>query len=334
MSAAMLGLLQATDRNGATAGRLEIRHWPVSVGRGLDADLLLDDSHVAAEHLRIDRSPEGEIRVEVLETANGVSLGAKHYGRGQSFVWPATQALNLGRLKLGLRLAEEPVVAEEPLPRFPWRGVAWTTVGLLAMLAVVLGQSWLTLTEPSQFSRQLPGSLGMTAVAIVVWAGLWALVTKLFTHRPQFWRHVRIACFSSVAIQLALLLASILAFSFSLETLARFGSLLLLLGVAASVYLHLGVIAPQRRRSLALLVAGLAVLAIVVMGGSNWLQNKRLSNKLYMSAIFPPSWRLAPAVPARQFIDEAGALRERLEARLKDKEAEDAAGGDDDGDSE
>jgi hypothetical protein len=49
----ILGLLQATDRNGATVARLEVRHWPVTVGRALTADLVLDDSHVAGEHLRI-----------------------------------------------------------------------------------------------------------------------------------------------------------------------------------------------------------------------------------------------------------------------------------------
>ncbi|WP_431098571.1 FHA domain-containing protein [Polaromonas aquatica] len=320
MSAGNLGLLQATDRNGALVGWHDIRHWPVTVGRSLQADMVLDDSHVAAEHLRIDRSPEGEVLVQVLDTVNGVALNRAQHGRDTQFTWPPGETLTLGRLKLGLRLAEEPVVAEEPLPHFPWRTVGWTALAVAGMLALVVGQSWLTLTEPSQLARQLPGLVAVVVMAVAVWAGLWALATKLFTHRLQFWRHVRIACTSSLAIQFVSTLAGMLAFMFSLESLARFELPLVLLGTAAAIYVHLTVIVPQRRRGLAGLVAGVAVLGIVAMLGTNWLQNKRLSNKLYMSTLYPPSLRMAPAVPVTQFLDEAGAIRQRLDERLKDRE--------------
>lgn len=315
-----LGLLQATDRNGAIVARLEVRHWPVTVGRALTADLVLDDSHVAGEHLRINRTPEGGVTVQVLDSLNGVALGRARHGRDAQFNWPAGEALTLGRLKLGLRLAEEPVAAEELLPHFPWRTTGWTLLGLAAMLALVLVQSWLTLTEPSQLARQLPGLLGTVALGLAIWAGLWALATKLFTSHLQFWRHVRIACFSSLAVQGISTLAGLLAFMFSLESLARFEGLLLLLGAAAAIYVHLTVISPQHRRGLAALVAGIAVLGTVALLGTNWLQNKRLSNKLYLSTIYPPSLRMAPAVPVPQFLEEAGSIRKRLDERLKDRE--------------
>jgi hypothetical protein len=290
------------------------------VGRALTADLVLDDSHVAGEHLRIDRTPEGVVTVQVLDTVNGVALGRAQHGRDAQFNWPDSETLTLGRLKLGLRLAEAPIAAEEPLPQFPWRTMAWTALAVMGMLALVVGQSWLTLTEPSQLARQLPGLIAAVAMGTAVWAGLWALATKLFTHRLQFWRHVRIACASALAVQLVSTLAGLLAFMFSLESLARFEGQLVLLGAAVAIYVHLTVIVPQRRRGLAGLVAGVAVLGMVAMLGTNWLQNKRLSNKLYMSTIYPPSLRMAPAVPVAQFLGEAGAIRQRLERRLKDRE--------------
>lgn len=320
MSAAILGLLQATDRNGALVARLDVRQWPVTVGRALTADLVLDDSHAAGEHLRIDRTPEGVVTVQVLDTINGVALGRVQYGRETHFNWPDGEALILGRLKLGLRLADAPITAEEPLPHFPWRAMAWTALAVAGMLALVVGQSWLTLTEPSQLARRLPGLIATVAMGMAVWAGLWALATKLFTHRLQFWRHVRIACASALAVQLVSMLAGLLAFMFSLESLARFESQGVLLGAAAAIYLHLTVIVPQRRRGLAGLVAGVAVLGMVAMLGTNWLQNKRLSNKLYMSTIYPPALRMAPAVPVPQFLEEAGSIRKRLDERLKDRE--------------
>ncbi len=67
-------------------------------------------------------------------------------------------------------------------------------------------------------------------------------------------------------------------------------------------------------------MAGIAVLGTVAMLGTNWLQNKRLSSKLYMSTICPPALRMAPAVPVPQFLEEAASLRKRLDERSKDRE--------------
>jgi hypothetical protein len=43
----------------------------------------------------------------------------------------------------------------------------------------------------------------------------------------------------------------------------------------------------------------------------------RLSNTLYMSSLFPPGLRVAPAVPVDQFLQEAQALRGQLDRRLQ-----------------
>lgn len=334
MSAGILGLLQATDRNGHAEGRLHITRWPVTVGRSLANDLVLDDSHVAAEHLRLTRGDDGVVTVQVLDTVNGVALDTLRHGQHTAFTWPPGRQLTLGRLKLGLRLAEEPVAAEEPLPRFPWRNAGWTLLAVAGMVLVTLLQAWLTLTEPSQLPRQLPGLLAVAALAITVWSGLWAMATKLFTGRLQFWRHVRIACASSLAVVALVALTNLLAFMFSLEMLARFEVQLQLLGAAVAVYVHLTVISPHSRRRLAALVAALAVLGTGTMLGTNWLQNKRLSNRLYLSTIYPPGWRVAPAVPVGQFMDEAAAIRGRLDGRLKDKEGDDSSPAADNDDSD
>lgn len=320
MSAALLGLLHATDRNGTVAGKLEFQQWPVTVGRSLANDLVLDDSHIAAEHLRVDRNEDGTVSVQVLDTINGVTLSAQQHTKDQVFTWPRGQPLVLGRLKLALRLSEDPVTAEEPLPSLPWKNVGWTLAAVAAMLAFVLVMAWLTMTEPSDLPRQLPATLAIVVFGLAVWAGVWALATKLFTGRLQFWRHVRIACWSSVGIQLVATLAGLLAFTFSLESLARFDVQLMVLGMAVAVYLHLKVIAPHNTRRLAAGVGLVAVLGSVAILGTNWLQNKRFSNRLYMSTIYPPGWRIAPAVPVTRFLQEAGSIRERLDRRLQDKE--------------
>lgn len=44
----------------------------------------------------------------------------------------------------------------------------------------------------------------------------------------------------------------------------------------------------------------------------------RLGNELYMSSLFPPALRAAPAVPVDQFLQDADALRGKLDRRLRD----------------
>ena len=336
--APVLGLLQAHDRTGALVARVEVTQWPVTVGRSLASTLVLDDLHVAPDHLLIDRSPDGgtggSIRVRVMDTSNGV-LHHQHQRhrmcrRGEDFDWARGEDLAIGRLKLSLRLADEPLPAEQPLPHFPWRTTAWTLLLAAAVLALMGVITWLETPESNALGQRLPALLATTAGSFAVWAGLWALVTRLFTGRLWFWRHVRIACATLLASQALETAAHLLAFMFSWESLARFDLLITALSAAVGVFLHLRVIAPQHRRGLAGIVAGVTVLGVAVLLSTSWMQTRRLSGQLYMATLFPPAWRLAPAVPVPQFLDEAQSIRQRLEKRLQDKRDEDNATADED----
>ena len=352
VTATRLGVLQAKNASGAVVALLDVVRWPVTVGRALSADLLLDDEHVAAQHLRIDRSADGQVVVSVLQTLNGVQLaqeaGRDHHASGTQFGWPDGAAstgrrpvLYLGDLQLALRLADEPLAAEQRLPtcadaglsataadqptrpsRFAAAPATWTTLAVLGVLLVVGAQAWLEITEPTQLGRQLPGQLGLVALCLVVWAGVWALATKLFMGRLQFWRHVRIASAGLLATEAVSALASVLAFVLSLEVLSRFELQLFMLCLAVVVYWHLAVTAPQRKRFLAWLAVGLAALGLTASLGTSWLQNQRLSNQLYMTHVYPPGWRVAKGVGIDQFMDETAGLKQKLDARLKDRGAE------------
>lgn len=366
VKATRLGVLQAKNASGAVVALLDVVRWPVTVGRALSAHLVLDDEHVAAEHLRIDRSTDGQVVVSVLETVNGVQLeqepGRDHHARGTQFGWPdglgRRPVLHVGGLQLALRLVDEPLAAEQLLPtsagaedlgtsakaldargdaahpirpsRFAAAPATWTTLAVMGVLLAVGAQAWLEITEPAQLGRQLPGQLGLVGVSLVVWAGVWALATKLFMGRLQFWRHVRIACTGLLATEAVSALASVLAFMFSLEVLSRFELQLFMLCLAVVVYWHLVVTAPQRRRFLAWLAVGLAALGLAASLGTNWLQNQRLSNQLYMTHVYPPAWRMAKGVGIGPFMDETARLKQKLDVRLKDRAAEGDNGDDSD----
>jgi hypothetical protein len=139
---------------------------------------------------------------------------------------------------------------------------------------------------------------------------------------------VRIACATMLGSQALQIVLHLLAFMFSLESLARFDLVINVLAAAVGIYVHLTVIAPHHRRGFAGLVAGVALAGVALLLGTSWLQTGRLSGQLYMATVFPPGWRVAPAVPLPQFLDEAESIRKRLDKRLKDKDNDDAPAAD------
>lgn len=314
-----LALLEVLDKNGTALNRLTVTQWPVTVGRTLSADVVIDDPHIAPEHLRISELDADFVQVHVLDTVNGVRRG---YGalmqRGMRFDWSGADDLSLGRLRLRLRLPGAPIAPEQVLPTFAWRPIAITVALVLALVFDALMDAWFTTTNQTKFTQAAIPAVVMLLGSIGLWAGVWALATKLFTGHLQFVRHVRIACSVLLVEALVSGLAYVLAFVFSWESLARYNGLLSAPVLGAGVFLQLMVIAPQWRKGWAALVVGTVLAVVLTWVGSNWQKNKRISNQLYLSALFPPSWRLASAVSVEKLVLEAKSIEQRLDVRLKD----------------
>lgn len=315
-----LGLIEAFDRHGALLARAPITRWPVTVGRALDCDLVLDDPFVAPRHLRIDRAVNEPrtVQVEVLETRNGARLQRKQHGPGERFDWPDGAPIDLGHTHITLRLADAPIADEQPLPEFPWRTVGTTAALVVLVGAAAMVSSWLESRDGSQYLKSLPSVLLMLLLVLSAWSGLWAVANKMFAGRLQFWRHVRIACTVYLASEALRLAANLAAFSFSLEALSQFASVLGVLVLAWALYAHLATVLPRRRVGLAWTVAAVVALGVPAWLGAQWLNRMRLTNEMYMSSLFPPSLRVAPAVPVDQLLQDAEALRAKLDRRLRD----------------
>jgi hypothetical protein len=297
----------------------------------LSADLILDDAHVAAVHLRIDAAPEGGVSVNVLDTINGVRHGAVLHPRGAAFGWGGSDDLVLGRLRLRLRLPSTPLAPELTLPDAPWGGIPLTVALMLAVVALSVLQAWLKTGDTAKFAQAAVTLVGLVLFVLTVWTGMWALATKLFTGHLQFWRHMRIVCAFSLLETLVSGGGYLLAFMFSWESLARFNFLLSAPILTAGLYAQLLVIVPQRRRGLLILSTTLMVTGLLATMGNTWLQTKRVTTQLYMGVLLPPSWRMAPTVPVAQFILEAHSIGARLDKRLQDN---DDTGPDDNADAD
>ena len=67
----MAGELNLEVIEGPDAGKQLALDKAVVIGRGPDADLVLEDGEASAQHARVTPSPDGTATVEDLETANG-----------------------------------------------------------------------------------------------------------------------------------------------------------------------------------------------------------------------------------------------------------------------
>lgn len=67
----MAGELNLEVIEGPDAGKQLALDGPVVIGRGPEADLVLEDGEASAQHARVTPSPDGTATVEDLETANG-----------------------------------------------------------------------------------------------------------------------------------------------------------------------------------------------------------------------------------------------------------------------
>ncbi|MDB5850084.1 MAG: hypothetical protein JWP29_3836 [Rhodoferax sp.] len=335
------GLLEVLDRSGAVLQSMKVLHWPLTVGRALHADLVLTDSHVAGEHLRIDlpatedvdaaATPHGAVIpglvVHVLDTVNGVRKGRRQYGRDSHFDWNGEDELTLGRFRLRLRLAQTALAPEQVLAAFRWRRAAITLALLLAFAGLQFWGAWLGQTEPNKFGIGAARMMAIGAAFALGWAGLAALLTKLFTGHPQFWRHLRIVLTAFVAAMLATSLLSMTAFAFGWTQLGRLGAQVDWAAIGIALLVQEWVVSRNRRRWVQLTIAG--SLAALGVGAAIWYASKDTQEGPRLAALYPPGWRLVAPVPVSQWVEESRGLRERLDVRLRnDDESDDSGDGD------
>ncbi len=318
-----IALLEQLDRDGNVRRCLAVKQWPVRIGRDIHCDLVLDDLHVAADHAQIsmrhadDEATSGHLQLTVGNSINGVQLQGRQLDQGQSWPLQSGDEWQVGRTRLRLRLATAPLAPEQPL-RAPSNTPAWVfMLTLLALLVWVAGDAYVR-SDPDDFGSRLVRDGFALCAALAVWAAVWSLVTKLFQHRLEFWRHVWLAALTLLTASVLSTLLALLAYASSIEFLGRLDALLFSVLLAGLIYAHLLVVQPQRRNTLRWFAGSLCALLLIGNLGMNWYRFERLSAELYLASLFPPALRLSPNASVDQFLDEAKRLQPSLERKAKE----------------
>jgi hypothetical protein len=314
-----LALIELLDRDGHARVAVPVTQWPVTIGRAIDCDVVLDDPHVAPLHATLLQHEEGGVRLEVGPSRNGVRLDRQQLAAGTSAPVAGPAQLQIGTTRLRVRLAGEVLAPEEPLVServLPWWGI---TVMALALLAWLLGRQWLE-TDPGEPAIEYISVLWSVPTGLAVWCGLCALGSKLFRHHFEYLPHLGVALTWMLIVLATELFLHLLAYALGWSWASRVSTMVQGVLGAAWVYSHLALIVPARRRTMATLVATLFGVGSIIGAALAYQREDRFFGELYMATLGPPSLRIVSTQPAERFFEDATALRARLDARAKDKE--------------
>jgi MFS family permease len=318
--------VETLARNGDVLHRHQVDALPIRLGRGYDNDFIVDDIYCAARHAIIESAQDGSIVLRDLGTRNGVVHRGK---RKSSLVMSGDTVVRLGHTSLRVRAADFPV-APELVDRtmHGWEGGVPGLAGLFLIGVFSLLTVWLNDTQSFQLIRYLQ-ALAYGIGAGLAWGGAWAFANRLFGRHARLGRHLFIFGCGIAAVTVFKLASSALAYSFSLESITRYGSHAVILLAAGMLYFHLSTVKPHNSRRfigtcviLALLGSGLTLI-------SNEQRSGRLGDELYMSVLMPPAMRVAPNHSVNEFMRQVDDMKARLDKEREKKIKDSGAGGDD-----
>lgn len=288
----------------------------VRVGRGYDNDVVLDDPFVAARHLRIVRDAQGTLAAEDLGSANGLFIGQDRR-RVPRAVLDGARPIRIGRTRLRIRSPSYAVEPERVVGRrIPvWPATVLAAAGLLGTMTLTI---WLRETAESELG-DYAGPLAMTCVALLAWITAWSVVSRVFSGRARFDRHLLIALGGMLVLLLTSEVSGYGAFAFSRPELVGYRYVVQWLIVGGICFLHLRQVGQSRElgrspaKVQAAAVAALALLAIAMQALWQWEMSKQVDRPAFLRGLKPPALSLARRDSDEVFFAEAAKLKAPLD---------------------
>jgi hypothetical protein len=224
--------------------------------------------------------------------------------------------VRMGHTSLRIRPAAHPVPPElVDRTMHGWEGMLPGGAGIVLCVLTALLVAWLldAGADPERYGVYPAVAVG----AGLAWSGMWAFSNRLFGRRARLGRHLFIVGFGLAALVGVRLLASVVAYAWSLEWLTGYGSHAVVVTVSMMIYFHLATVTPQFRRRLRLSCAGIAVLVSLLILAGNMQRNGRTAGELYMPVLLPPELRASPAVPVAEYMGSVGAMKREIDAERR-----------------
>ncbi len=235
--------------------------------------------------------------------------------------------LSAGQTRLRLRRASDALEPERVLAAAARGDQAGTLVLALLLWLWILAEHAIGLDPGSKPSDWLPPLVG-APLALAGWCLMWALASKIFQHRFDFWPHVAVAVRGLLAVEVT---------NFALLWLSGLsgwpGFARLITGATAAVgvftlWAHARLVLPQQRRALGYAAAAAYVAGAAILLALNQQRHERWFAELYARMLPPPSLMWHQPVSREAFVQRAERLRPALDKSSAEAAAEQKEKGD------
>jgi len=286
----------------------------LSIGRGYSNDVVIDDPHVAPDHLRIRRDADGALVAEDLGSVNGLYLdgGAQRLDRVRL---DGDAPIRIGQTLLRIRDSSFAVPAERPLVRPRWPLAALLIVIILGIELIGAWRADFREIKPATYIQPV---LQVTVI-VGLWVAFWTLLSRVIARAARFETHLLIGLVAMLTVSVANEITDLGAFALSWPGLAEASFAVGFIVMGAAAFAHMRTIGPARLR---LKLGGAVAIPVLMIGYHSVTdadQQRSLDPPAYVHRLFPPAFRLAPIKSENRFLKDLGDMKERIDkARAND----------------
>ena len=319
-------IVELLDRAGSVIARHRCNELPVRFGRAYDNEVIIDDPFIAPNHLMIERRADGVLVARDMGSRNGIYTASRRrwpvwHGAGtrsNEIVLTPDTLVRAGHSTFRVRPIDQQVAPERlDTTAHAWEGVRPAIVAVLMLTLLAMFNAW-SLDTTTQEGLVYQTTVALVLGAMVAWAGIWALLNRLFAGRARFGRHLLIGATFGVVSFAVSLVAQLLAYAFSLDWATRFDSYLSLVVLSIAVYFHVATITPLSLSFARRSAAAFGVLAIGLFGLYRYATDQRFGDSLYMTSIQWPAIRMVAPVSTEAFVKDISDLKTRADLRRND----------------
>jgi hypothetical protein len=290
------------------------------IGRSVACDIVLDDAYAAPEHTTLVLLDDGRVAIADLGSRNGTRLNGKRVPADASGVEDGE--LIVGRTRLRIRTAHtslppERLFRRDLLQRYK---TSLAIAGLMLVLAYAAFTQWLA--APEQLAPRMLATILGTCMALSIWIGIWALITRIGHGAWTLRTHIAIAA-NALAIG-AWCDWLIGAASFATQwPVAPIAIIAIGAAIIGALYLHLRKATHIGVRAAAIIATSIPLVLGIAAAWLSQQNSTRDVNRIALGAdVYPPDLRIAPSTELSDYLARSNALKREASRKRQQSLAE------------
>jgi hypothetical protein len=316
--------IEVLDKHDSIIARHRYEQLPVTIGSAYRSDFIVDldapwDRALKPISLVVGRDESGDLSMFAQD--GSIEFWAPG-GMTRRWAVDAEASVSVAGQRLRLRTRDY-IPSASSIHARSTGGVskllrrAWIWA-LPAAVAVFAGMTWQSDIDGTKGVAYLSAGLGL-AMALLIWSGLWALISRVTGRSSHFLTHVGIAAMAFVALSVFDHVFDTAAFSFNLPALQRYDYALIGVVMGLAVWCHGHLVAKIKNVTaiITAVLAGGALFASQAAGFYAWRGN--IASSQTLSQLRPPALRAAKGTNTEAFFDAATSLQERAEKSKPEK---------------